>query len=130
MHTTFTYSIDYDTIRNKIIVVSTKIGAKSNGIYVSLLNSNQEEADTLLILHALYACQRAEKITIITPDTDVFIVALQKYPLLGPKVFQQLGTGCKGKEIHLEPIIINIILLWWKLKCANVMMTQTIVITF
>ena len=93
-----------DTIRNRSIVVSTKIGAKSNGIDVSWLNINQEEADTLLIPHALYVCQRAEKITIITPDTDVFIVALQKYLLLGPKCFHQLGTGCKGREANLDPI--------------------------
>ena len=85
-----------DTIRNEIIVVTTKECAKFNSIDVNLLDNNQEEADTLLILHALYA----EKITIITP---VFIIALQKYPLLGPKVFLQLGTGCKRREVHLEP---------------------------
>ena len=38
-------------------------GAKSNGIDASLLCSNQEEADTLLIFHAL---QIAGKIAIMT----------------------------------------------------------------
>ena len=44
--TVFLADICIYTIRNKIIVVSTKTGAKSNGIDMSWLNSNQEEADT------------------------------------------------------------------------------------
>ena len=48
-------------------------GAKSNGIDVRLLNtcSNQEEADTLLIFHALQVFQITGKITIMTSDTDL-----------------------------------------------------------
>ena len=49
-------------------------GAKSNGIDGNLLNtcSNQAEAYALLIFHALHVYQIADKITIMTSDTDLF----------------------------------------------------------
>ena len=54
---------------NQNIRLSIMKGAKSNGIDASLLCSYQEEADTLLIFHAIHAIhvffQIAGKITIM-----------------------------------------------------------------
>jgi uncharacterized LabA/DUF88 family protein len=42
---------------------------------VQLLDSNQEEADTKIVLHAVYAAnQHADKIIIFSPDTDVLVL--------------------------------------------------------
>lgn len=46
---------------------------------VDHLQSNQEEADTLLILHAVSASRLASDVHIMSPDTDVFVLALQSY---------------------------------------------------
>ena len=44
------------------------------------LDSNQEEADTKLLLHAVDATvSGATRIDIILPDTDVIVLALRRY---------------------------------------------------
>ena len=88
---------------NTSFVVSTKNGAISNGLNVDHLDSNQEEADTLLILHALSTSQIASSVHIMSPDTDVFILALQKLPLLGD-VSMLVGTGTRRRLVNLQPI--------------------------
>ena len=50
---------------------------------VGHLRSNQEEAGTKMILHALDAtASGATKLQIHSPDTDVFVLALRRYPEL------------------------------------------------
>ena len=45
------------------------------------LRSTQEEADTKIILHALDAsAQGATQLSIYSPDTDVLVLALRRYP--------------------------------------------------
>ena len=47
------------------------------------LQSNQEEADTKIILHAGDATSDgAMEIQVHSPDTDVFVLALRRYPEL------------------------------------------------
>ena len=49
----------------------------------SYMNSDQEEADTELILHAVYATAcGATSIDICSPDTDMLILAICRYPEL------------------------------------------------
>ena len=44
------------------------------------LDSNQEEADTKLLLHAVDATvSGATRIDIVSPDTDVFVLALRRH---------------------------------------------------
>ena len=44
---------------------------------VSSLASNQEEADTRIVLHAIYAANNgSEKIVVRSPDTDVLVLLL------------------------------------------------------
>jgi hypothetical protein len=50
---------------------------------MTYLKSNQEEADTKIILHALDATtNRVTQIKIHSPYTDVFILALRRFPRL------------------------------------------------
>jgi hypothetical protein len=58
----------------KTCIVSTSEGAKSNHGDVSNLSSNHEEADTMLILHAVYAAVNNQVVHILSPDTDVFVL--------------------------------------------------------
>ncbi len=45
-------------------------------IEVPSLNSNQEEADTRLILHAKHAAPSCESVVVVSEDTDVLIISL------------------------------------------------------
>jgi len=65
--------------------MSTSEGTKSNRGDVSVLSSNNEEADTMLILHAMYSSAQHNIVHIMSPDTDVFVLALRRLPQLGPQ---------------------------------------------
>lgn len=53
---------------------------------VGHLQSNQEKADTKMILHSLDATANgATQLEIHSPDTDVFVLALRRYPELSNK---------------------------------------------
>jgi len=71
---------------------------------VSLLSSNHEEADTMLILHAMYASAKQQIVHIMSPDTDVFVLALGRLPQIGPQTCVMNGTGAKRKLVPLQPI--------------------------
>ena len=58
------------------IYQSTSRGALSNEINVSHLDRTQEEADTILIIHALEAAKRENEVYMMSPDIDVFTIAL------------------------------------------------------
>lgn len=60
------------------------------------LQSNQEEADTRILLHAKDANKNNySDIVISSPDTDVFIIALSKLKAIGSNLFMLTGTGEK-----------------------------------
>ena len=71
----------------------------------SYLQSNHEEADTKIILHAVYATSRgATDLRIYSPDTDVFVLALRRYSSLCRNTLFITGTGRSHREIQLHPI--------------------------
>ena len=73
---------------------------------MSYLVSNQEEADTKLLLHALDAtASGATSIRIHSPDTDVFVLALRRYPELCEDTAFVTGVGQRHRVIHLRPIV-------------------------
>ena len=73
---------------------------------VTYPKSNQEEADTKIILHALDATtNRATEIKIHLPDTDVFILALRQFPQLCQNTLFVTGKGDDHHEIQLKPIV-------------------------
>ena len=92
-------------VENKPMVVAWGAQCQANHRDVSHLNSQQEEADTKLILHAIDATTcGASTINIYSPDTDVFILALRRYPMLSRDTNFVTGTGTKRRTIPLGPI--------------------------
>ena len=85
-------------------VVSTKNGVQSHLIEAQNLTSNHEETDAMLILHALYAANLGNTVHILSPDTDVFVLAVRRQPQLGDGVCMIVGTGDKRRVVALKPI--------------------------
>ena len=70
------------------------------------LQSNQDEADTKMILRALDATANgATKLLIHSPDTDVFVLALRRYPELCENTLFVTGRGQHHRIIELKPIV-------------------------
>ena len=66
--------------------------------------SSQEEADTLMILHAVEAAKAGYTIHIYSQDTDVLLAALRRVPLLGEKAAMVMGTSDRCRLVMLQPI--------------------------
>ena len=72
---------------------------------MSHLPSDQEEADTKLILHAIDATNNgATDLQIHSPDTDVLVPALRWYPQLCENTVFVTGAGQRDGMIPLKPI--------------------------
>ena len=70
------------------------------------LDSNQEEADTRLLLHAVDAtASGATTIEIVSPDTDVFALSSRRYSDLCPESLFVTGKGERHREIRPGPIV-------------------------
>ena len=70
------------------------------------LKSNHEETDTKVILHAVDATlDGAMEIQVHSPDTDVFVLALRRYPELCDDVSFVTGKGQNHRVIKLKPIV-------------------------
>ena len=92
--------------RERRFIVSFGSECKATHKDVSHLASNHEEADTKIILHAVDATtDGATEIQIHSPDTDVFVLALRRYPQMCSKVSFVTGRGTHHKSIMLEPIV-------------------------
>ena len=69
------------------------------------LQSNQKEADTKLILHALDATTNgATTLDIHSPDTDVFVLSLRRYLELCQNIYFVTGTGQRRRRMSFMPI--------------------------
>lgn len=66
--------------------------------------STQEEADTLMILHAVEANKAGYTVHIYSQDADVLILALRRTALLGKKSALVMGTGDRRRLVLLQPI--------------------------
>ena len=67
--------------KRKDIVVAWSSECQATHRDVSHLESSQEEADTKLILHAVDAVGcGSTQINFFSPDTDLFILLLRRYP--------------------------------------------------
>ena len=88
----------------KTLVTATKNGAPSNDYDVSGLLSHHEEADTLLILHVSHTSNIGQTVRILSPDTDVFILAVRRQPELGDNTCVIVGTGEKPRIVPLNPV--------------------------
>ena len=90
----------------KNVIVAWGCNCRGTHLDVVHLRSSQEEADTKIILHAVDAASRgATEITIHSPDTDVFVLALRRYPQLCNDVRFVTGTGQRHRVIHLKHVV-------------------------
>ena len=82
-------------------------GATPNDIVTSnevfLLRSNNEEADTCLLLHANHAAATYDKVIIKSPDTYVLILTIVIQPQRQKKIFLT-GTGHRCRCIPVSTI--------------------------
>jgi len=88
------------------VVTVTRQHVRSNmdDIQPSTGVSTQEEADTLIILHAAEIFAAGKNVHIMTQDTDVLVLALQRLTVLGPQTTMLMGTGDKRRKVSLKPI--------------------------
>ena len=69
------------------------------------LACTQEEADIKMFLHAVDATSRgATQIRIFSPDTDVLVLAVRRYPQLCTDTAFVTGRGIKERVIPLEKV--------------------------
>ena len=69
------------------------------------LESDHEEADTRILLHAKHAMNTCDSVIIKSPDTDVFILCTAMQRLLGSKdLFFMTGTGKKSRTLHMNAV--------------------------
>lgn len=104
-------SMLYVTSREKCYVLSHSVAEDdlvcSNEI--SVLESNHEEADTRMLLHAKHAAATYDRVIIKSPDTDVFILCLAIQQNIGKDVFMMTGTGNKFRCIPISTICDSLV---------------------
>ena len=103
--TTFLAKNVKDDANGRQVVVAWGTECEATHRDVRHLRSTQEEADTKIILHALDAsAQGATQLSIYSPDTDVLVLALRRYPDLCSNSCFVTGTGSSRRVINLKSI--------------------------
>ena len=73
---------------------------------IEQLQSDHEEADTRLILHAANALRAGQsQVTVQSPDTDVFLLLTHHWSKMksqGAELWFQTGTGLKERLIPIH----------------------------
>ena len=93
---------DHAEIFGKRLVAAWGTACEATHKNVAHLRSTQEEADTKILLHAVDAAAHgATEINIHSPDTDVFILSLRRYPQLCHETNFITGTGQRHRVIKL-----------------------------
>ena len=93
--------------RLKKLMVTSGTQTKGNvDIPDSLLTHSQEEADTLLVLHALTVLNEAELVS--SPDTDVLLLLVYMYPNLPTSTTFLTGKGRLKRNISVRSIYNNL----------------------
>ena len=80
----------------------------NDGKEISELESQKEEADTRIFLHAKHASDTYQNIVIHTPDTDVFVLAIFYSKLLQISIFVKTGFKNKIRILSTERILENL----------------------
>lgn len=79
-----------------------KTNGKVVGDIVPELESDHEEADTRLLLHAKHASSTHTSIIITSPDTDVFVLSLAACQDLSAHVFFLTGSGTNQRIFNVN----------------------------
>lgn len=97
---------EYANRSGRQLVVAWVSECQATHMDMGHLQSNQEEVDTKMILHALDATANdATKLQIYSPDTNVFVLALRHYPELCENTLFVTGRGQNHRMIELKPIV-------------------------
>ena len=72
------------------------------------LESNHEEADTRMVLHAQHASQQYERIVISSPDTDVFVICLSFNPIINADLYFLTGVKNSRRLIDISAVVGSI----------------------
>ena len=94
--------LSYNTDSPKLVITSSSGYTRSNGS-IEFEDNNHEEADTLMIHHALLSSRRnpaSARIVIFSPDTDVLVLAVANHHLLLRNTSVSMVSGV----IDVEPI--------------------------
>lgn len=97
---------------NQTLIIAWKETCYCNDTgYVKELASTQEEADTKIILHCIYASKKhcskgSVSLNIFSPDTDVLILLIKYYESMIPDTLCIIGSG-----VHKRKLDINVL---WK----------------
>ena len=99
-------TIEYAERNRARAVVAYGFECKETKRDMSYLKSDQEEADTKIVLHALDATANgATEVRIHSPDTDVFIPALRRYPDVCQHTVFVTGKGETYCTIKIQTIV-------------------------
>ena len=94
--------LSYNTDSPKLVITSSSGYTRSNGS-IECEDNNHEEADTLMIHHAVLSSRRNPanaRIVIFSPDTDVLVLAVANHHLLLRNTSVSMVSGV----IDVEPI--------------------------
>ena len=71
--------------------------------------SNQEEADTKLVLHSLHALNESprKKVIVRSPSGDVLVILLSKMIGHQDKIYLDYGTGLNRKGLWLSNVVMS-----------------------
>ena len=69
-----------------------------------MMTQDHEEADTLLLLHAVdvWARNPVTELLIYSPDTEVFLLAIDKCPILCANTAFKTGSGKQARTIPIR----------------------------
>ena len=95
--------IDGSTLNNLVTVTCRGVMTNSNCSVMTGV-STQEEADTLMIMHAVEVAKTGLRIHIYSQDTDVLLLALRRVQQLGTEPAIIMGTKERRRKVHLQPI--------------------------
>ena len=94
--------IRYSTVK---VMTATRQEVKTNYECETMTGvSTQEEADTLIIYHAVEVTSNGMNVHIYSQDTDVLLLALRRTPLLGNHSALIMGTSERRRKVFLQPI--------------------------
>ena len=79
-----------------------------NNVQPSTGVSTQEEADTLIILHAAKMSKAGKNVHIMTQNTNVMVLALRRPTVLDLQTTMLMGTGDNRRKTLLKPIYVRL----------------------
>ena len=95
-------TIEYSKESSKLVIASAAGHTDSNSD-LHFENNNHEEADTLLIHHAVLASRRnpsSAQLVFFSPDTDVLVLVVANYELLLTNTYVSMASGI----LEVKPI--------------------------